>query len=287
MAATRPFVQRYPLTSYFALAFGLSWGGVMLVIAGGPVPAPAADADRLFPYVYLAMLVGPSVAGLVMTSLVHGRAGWRDLGSRLIAWRVSGRWYAIALMAAPLVSMTTWLALSLISPAYVASIFSGTGLFLRALFGVAVGLGAGFFEELGWTGFAVPHLLRRAGVLRAGVTVGLLWGVWHMLAELWGGAKAFGTLPPLLFAIIDPLTVLPVFRLLMVWVYDRTGSLLVAMLMHASLTATLIVLSPALTGAMLLGSSLALAMVYWGIVSAIAAANHWHLARRRLAGQSA
>ena len=32
---------------------------------------------------------------------------------------------------------------------------------------------------------------------------------------------------------------LPAYRVLMVWVYDRTGSLLVAILMHASLTATI------------------------------------------------
>ena len=30
----------------------------------------------------------------------------------------------------------------------------------------------------------------------------------------------------------------------MVWVYDRTGSLLVAMLMHASLTASMLILGP-------------------------------------------
>ena len=37
----------------------------------------------------------------------------------------------------------------------------------------------GIFEELGWTGFAMPTLLRRMryGVLTTGLIVGVLWGV--------------------------------------------------------------------------------------------------------------
>ena len=37
---------------------------------------------------------------------------------------------------------------------------------------------------------------------------------------------------------------LPAYRVLMVWVYDRTGSVLVAMLMHVSLTASTLILQP-------------------------------------------
>ena len=37
-----------------------------------------------------------------------------------------------------------------------------------------------FFEELGWTGFAVPELRKRYGILTTGLIVGLLWGVWHV-----------------------------------------------------------------------------------------------------------
>ena len=38
--------------------------------------------------------------------------------------------------------------------------------------GIAVGLGAGIFEELGWTGFAIPRMKLRYGVL----STGLSWG---------------------------------------------------------------------------------------------------------------
>jgi hypothetical protein len=52
------------------------------------------------PGMYVAMLAGPSVAGLLMTSLVSGRAGLREVLVRLTTWRVGGRWYPVALLTA-------------------------------------------------------------------------------------------------------------------------------------------------------------------------------------------
>ena len=41
--------------------------------------------------------------------------------------------------------------------------------------GIVGGLVVGFFEELGWTGFAIPTLMRlRYGVLGTGLIVGVL-----------------------------------------------------------------------------------------------------------------
>ena len=70
----------------------------------------------------------------------------------------------------------------------------------------------------------------------------------------------------------------------MVWVYDRTGgSLLVAMLMHASLTASNVILAPqvieGLTG---FTWSLVLAVALWVVVAAVAVANRGQLSREPL-----
>ena len=51
---------RSKLLSYFALAFAISWGGVLLVIGSGSIPGTPEQTDRLFPWVYLAMLAGPT-----------------------------------------------------------------------------------------------------------------------------------------------------------------------------------------------------------------------------------
>ena len=112
----------------------------------------------------LALLAGPPVAGILLTGLLHGRAGFRDLLSRMMRWRVGARWYAVALLTAPLVMTAVLLALSLISPSS-SRAYSPPATGLRSAVRYRVGLiGGAFLEELGWTGFAVPTLLRRATV---------------------------------------------------------------------------------------------------------------------------
>ena len=138
------------------------------------------------------------------------------------------------------------------------------------LLGLAVGLGAGIFEELGWTGFAIPTLLRRVTVVSTGVIVGVLWGAWHFLAVWWGSADAFGPVSVPLFLLVGLFSFLPPYRVMMVRVYARTGSLLVAILMHASLTSSMIILGPPVKGTQSLIYDLAFAGVLWGIVGAVA-----------------
>jgi hypothetical protein len=166
------------------------------------------------------------------------------------------------------------LALSLISSAFLPGVFTTDDRLALLLTGVAVGFfGGGLMEEPGWTGFAVPRLRRRYGVFATGLIVGVVWGVWHFLPTYWGSGDSSGQLsldlllPPLFFYA----AVLPAYRVLMVWVYERTESLLVAMLMHASLTAsTLFVLAPAVEGALLFLYYVVLAAVLWSVVRAVA-----------------
>ena len=56
----------------------------------------------------------------------------------------------------------------------------------------------------------------------------------------------------------------------MVWVYDRTGSVLVAMLMHVSLTSSLLILNPlGIAGARLQIFSFAFAAAVWLAVAVL------------------
>jgi membrane protease YdiL (CAAX protease family) len=74
---------------------------------------------------------------------------------------------------------------------------------------------------------------------------------------------------------------MPAFRVLMVWVYERTGSLLLAMLMHACLSSGMLILTPtAISGVPLLTWLLVLAAVLWVVVAAAALANQGQFARQ-------
>jgi CAAX protease family protein len=285
MTAIKAFIKRHPVATYFALTFALSWGGMLIVVGPGGISANGEQSEMLVLFAYLAMLAGPSVAGMLLTALVDGRAGLRELGSRLLRWRLGARWYALALLTAPLVITTVLLALSLRSPAFLPRIFSTEDKVFLLRFSVVAGLMVGIFEELGWTGFAVPKMRLRYGVLGTGLIVGLVFAAWDFLVVFWVSAatSTAGALPMAIFMPAVLFTWLPPYRVLMVWVYDQTGSLLVVMLMHTSLVVFWTSLTPlALVGMTLVTYYLVVTAALWVVVAAVAVANHGHLSRQPL-----
>ena len=293
MRTIKAFVKSHPLLSYFALTFAITWGLFVLAVGGpGGIPATKEEFTTMPLLAILAALLGPSVSGILLTGLVYGREGFRNLFTRMRRWRVGARWYAVALLTAPLVSTAVLIPLWLISPVFLPGIFASEAKVSFVLMGIVVGLIVGIFEELGWTGFAVPTLLKlRYGVLSTGLIVGVLWGAWHLLGnDIWASVATAGGLPPALFAVGVGLVLLvgqlPAYRVLMVWVYERSGgSLLLAILMHASYSASTFILGPvagpgAMSGASLLAAVLAAAAATWVVVCVLAVATHGHLSRQ-------
>jgi membrane protease YdiL (CAAX protease family) len=294
MTIIKALIKRHPVLAFYVLVFAISWGGILLVIGGhGAIPGTKEQVETLMPFALLALFAGPSVAGLVLIGLVHGRAGFRDLFTRMTRWRVGIRWYVVALLAAPLMVTTVLLALSLTSPEFLPRLLTAHDRATLLLFGIGAGLvGGGLLEELGWTGFAVPTLRQRYGVLGTGFIVGLFWGAWHYLIAFWTiSGTTPGAISPSIFlpALIFYAGSLPAYRVLLVWVYDRTGdSMLLAMLMHASLSASMLTLEP-LGLAAVPGSlwALVLAAAWWVVVGAVALAQGGHLSRGPLRRRAA
>jgi membrane protease YdiL (CAAX protease family) len=153
------------------------------------------------------------------------------------------------------------------------------------VFGFAAGVFAGFFEELGWTGFAYPRLRRRFGALAAALLLGLLWGLWHFpVVDSLGAASPHGRYWPEFFGAF--VLMLMALRVLIAWVYTNTGSLRIAQLLHASSTGFLVVLGAqrATAGEEALWA-LAYAGVLWAVVIAVVAIQGSTLARRPRLGQ--
>jgi hypothetical protein len=110
-----------------------------------------------------------------------------------------------------------------------------------------------------------------------------MWGAWHFLVNLWGSDSSSGALSLALFLPVVLFSFLPAYRVLMVWVYDRTGSLLVAMLMHASLVVFWLIFTPlAISELPLVTWYLVWAAVLWVVVAAVAVANGGHISRQPL-----
>jgi membrane protease YdiL (CAAX protease family) len=282
MKTIKAFIKGHPLLSFYALAFAITWGGLIMAV-GGPskiLGSPDLLGTR-FAFVMLAWLAGPSVASVLMTGIVYGRKGLRDLFARMTRWRVGARWYVVALLTAPLLVTAILFALSLSSPDYLPTILTTSdkgALLLQGIVGTFVG---GIFEELGWTGFATPTLLRRMryGVLATGLFVGVLWGVAHLPLYYWGASGDLSGAFLLAVVAANVLAWFPPYRVLMVWVYDRTESLLLAMLMHGSATGSLVILA-SLAGMALFTFLLAFGAVLWVVVGAVALAKGGRLSRQ-------
>jgi uncharacterized protein len=280
MTAIQAFIRRHPVPIYFALVFAISWGGFVAVVGPDSVPLNWERFERLGPLLYVMVLAGPSIAGLLATGLVYGQAGLRELLSRLLRWRVDGRWYAVALLATPLLAAAINFTLSLFSPDFVPGIITTDNKVSLLLAGLAVGLLFGIFEELGWTGFAVPMLKQQYGIFATGLIVGVVWGAWHFLL-FWESDSFSGSLP-LALLLVRLFSWLPAYRVLMVWIYDHTQSLLIAMLVHVSLVFSQLVLGPLTTRGNTITGILVWAAVLWVVVAAVAAANGGHLSRQPL-----
>jgi membrane protease YdiL (CAAX protease family) len=156
-ASTRPaFITRHAVLTYYAIAFAISWGAILLAVG----PDGWFGTGATIVVAGSVSLAGPSIAGVLMTGLADGRAGFRLLVSRLRRWRVRPRWYAVALLTGPLVMCGTVLGLSLASPEFRRDILTADNKLSTVLLAIAGGLMIGVFEELGWTGFALPRLRR-------------------------------------------------------------------------------------------------------------------------------
>jgi uncharacterized protein len=71
------------------------------------------------------------------------------------------------------------------------------------------------FEQVGWQGYAIDRLQGRWNALEAGLIVGIVWAIWHVVplaethrAPSWIAWQCLGMVP---------------FRILIVWIYNNTG----------------------------------------------------------------
>ena len=76
-------------------------------------------------------------------------------------------------------------------------------------------------EEPGWRGFALDRLQGRYSPLVATLVLGVIWGVWHL--PIYG----LGFVGPMMFVFYYT------------WLWNRTGTLLLCVLLHGSFTAAL------------------------------------------------
>jgi membrane protease YdiL (CAAX protease family) len=154
------FVRRHPLLVFFVLAFAITWA-----------PTPFG----------IFMAAGPLVAAVIVTAVVGGRRGLRELGSRMIRWRVGWQWYAAALLIPLAVVLGTGgLTVALGAPDSAIRDLELSALVLAFALRLVVPIFSPIGEEPGWRGFALPRLLADRSPFEVTLFLGLIVAVWHV-----------------------------------------------------------------------------------------------------------
>jgi uncharacterized protein len=234
---TDSWIMRHPLAAYLVLAFAIAWlfwVPLALLYEGGS-DLESLRRSSLVIVLQTLGVTAPLIAAIVVTGLTRGKRSVRRLLGGLKRWRVGLGWYAAACLLIPVLTVI--------------------GLGVRAAFGVDpvvpegsalaalladigwIGIvltfplqllvqcfGSPLLEEPGWRGFALPQTRKRMPAAWAALLVGAIWGVWHI---------------PLFLALDENLAIsfalITMHGFFLGWLYLNTGSLLIAVLGHASL----------------------------------------------------
>lgn len=255
-------LSRYPIASYFLLTFAVSWTGAFLVAAPHILrreAIPKMSGLLMFPVI----LVGPSLIGILMGFFVHGRTGLHDLFARMGRVRVSAQWYAVLLIPPALVLSVLIALKTFWSPVFAPNKF---------WLGISFGCVAGFFEEIGWTGYAFPEMTVRRNGFAAAFRLGVLWRIWHLpVVDYLGTATPHGAYWLRFFLAFT--VAMTAMRVLISWLSARTNSVALAQLMHAVSTGSLVVFSPPRVSATQETTWYAVyAMTLWLVVAVLAIA---------------
>jgi membrane protease YdiL (CAAX protease family) len=216
------------LAVYFAVTFVVSWflwGAATVIREGSASPTAGIAGSVLF---YLGVFA-PALVALALTRWNEGPAGVTSLIRPIFVWPRAVRWYLFAAGYMATVKLAAAVLHRLAAGDWPAFGRDAWYIMLVAMvFSTPVQAG----EEIGWRGYALPRLAGRVGLGWASVILGVVWAAWHLPLFFIPEADTFGQ------SFVAYLLVVTALSVAMAWLFWRTGSLLLTMLMHAAINNT-------------------------------------------------
>lgn len=254
-------LRRHPTLVFFGLVFLLSWS-VWVPLA---LDHYSLLPSRLNPGIVLVGRLlgtfGPAVSAILVSRWSGGRPAVQALLGLLRKWRVGWIWYAAAGLVFPALLFVVAAIYKLLPGAAPLPVqpISITNLVVVTIFLILSVLG----EEIGWRGYALPHLQQHWPALKTSLVLGTIHTIWHL--PFWivlGELETFG--PG--YWLISWIWVLALTTYI-TWLMNNTGnSLLIALLFHWSFNMVSVGFLPITT---VIPTFLIFILFAWGIVSGI------------------
>jgi membrane protease YdiL (CAAX protease family) len=198
------WIRRHRLITFFVLAYALAWWSWPLY-QYDIWPRQAFNA------------IGALLAAIVVIAVAEGRAGFRDLGKRMIRWRVPWYYYAFALLLPVVLRVATTVVNDAPAPDW--TNLSWSSFALAFLIRLVNPMDGPMAEEPSWRGFAVPRLQMTRSPLVSAAVLGVLVALWHLPLVGDTGWIGIGTTFTITFVYV--------------WLFNRTGgSVLLVLLFH-------------------------------------------------------
>ena len=240
MSAPKPMknlpLRKNALSLYFLIAFILPIFTTIIVVllAGAPSGLVVNELSAAALIVVMAMVHAPTIAAVIVVFRSQGLLGIKVLFQQLKYWKYAPHWYLKAILIFPAAILVTLFVLSFFSPSFT-PVLSLSVMAFAALF-------SALLEEIGWTGFATPVMLKRFSPLKVGLLLGVLHAMWHLAASLYGAGAFHGDL--FLANFLATSVGIVGLRIVTIWIYTRTTSLVLGWLTHASFTGGQLLLVP-------------------------------------------
>ncbi len=214
------FVRNHPVVTFFVITYLIGY------IAALPL---------FLTKISVLGLIAASSASLggIVTALLYGRSDVKRLFGSMLHFRISGLSYLAALLLPPILVVGAILVNLLFGHPIPVQVFNKWQLILPTFAFLVIQAGLG--EELGWRGFALPHLVKKVRPLTAALLIGVVWALWHLALYFFPGTEQADLTKSLGFGMTFPLysTFVVAFSVVLSWLTLRSrNSLVPAILMH-------------------------------------------------------
>lgn len=226
-------IRSHPTAAYILLAFSWTWL-IAFTMLFTSLSDDVANPSPLFILCGILSNISPSLAALLVTRISGGKEAMKKLISGFKVKTQKG-WTILTLIIVPAAT-----ALTTVFSHFFFRDYHFTLVAPMIAMGLIWPLFSGFGEEFGWRGYLLPRFIKRFGLLKAALLLGILWEVWHLPMH-YMAYRAYGAYMIPAFLTIGFLN-LTLNTVIMAVIYAvNKGSIKLMVLYHYTITASSII----------------------------------------------